>query len=102
MATQRLPKLALDAVAQPVAPDWVCEVLSPSNGRLDRVKKLPVYARAGIPHVWLVDPNTQTLEAFELDRDRWAVAATHAADDRARVAPFDAVEFALSRWWPDR
>jgi Uma2 family endonuclease len=52
------------------------------------VKKLPVYAGAGIPHVWLVDPANQTLEVFALDRDHWIVAATHAADDRARVAPF--------------
>ncbi len=49
-------------------PDWVCEVISPSSGRLDRVKKMPVYARAGVAHLWLVDPIARTLEASFKDK----------------------------------
>ena len=97
----RLPQLLPDAIAQPIAPDWVCEVLSPSTGRLDRVKKMPIYAREGIGHLWIVDPAAHTLEIFRLEGDRWIVAATHADDDRARVEPFAAVELALGRWWLD-
>ena len=39
-----------------VAPDWVCEILSTSTARVDRIKKVPVYAREGVGFVWLVDP----------------------------------------------
>jgi Uma2 family endonuclease len=39
-----------------VAPDWICEVLSPATYRLDRVKKLRIYAREGVAHAWLVHP----------------------------------------------
>ncbi len=32
-------------------PDWICEVLSPSNEQHDRLRKMDLYARAGVPHV---------------------------------------------------
>ncbi len=42
-----------------LAPDWVCEVLSPSTAGLDRVKKLAVYLKDGVTHLWwLVDPDS--------------------------------------------
>lgn len=40
-----------------VIPDWVCEILSPSTARLDRIVKMPLYAQLGIVHLWLIDPN---------------------------------------------
>lgn len=49
-----------------LAPDWVCEVLSPSTVRLDRVRKNHVYAREGVGHLWFVDPLAHTLEVFVL------------------------------------
>jgi len=51
-----------------LAPDWVCEVLSPSTARWDRVKKVPVYARYGVDWVWLVDPVARTLEVLRQTR----------------------------------
>ena len=41
-----------------LAPDWLCETLSPTTEKLDRTKKLGIYARERVPHVWLVDPET--------------------------------------------
>ena len=82
-----------------LAPDWVCEVLSPSTGRLDRVRKLPVYARESVAHAWLVDPVLRTLEIFKLDAGRWVLLATHGDDAVVRAAPFDAVEIELAGWW---
>ena len=82
-----------------LAPDWVCEVVSPSSGRLDRVRKLPKYARAGVPHLWLVDPLQQTLEAYRLDGERWLLLGTWGGEDVVRVEPFDATELELERWW---
>src|SRR5262249_43277111 len=37
-----------------LAPDWVCEVLSPSNTALDRARKMPIYAREAVGHAWLI------------------------------------------------
>ena len=44
---ERMPYVAEELVAFEIAPDWICEVLSPSTSTLDRVRKMPVYARRG-------------------------------------------------------
>jgi len=82
-----------------IVPAWVCEVVSPSTQRHDRVLKLPFYARAGVRHAWLVDPIAETLEVYALESGRWVVAGSHSADDVVRAAPFDAVEISLSWLW---
>jgi len=82
------------------APDWVCEVISPSTGRIDRSRKMRIYAREGIGHLWFVDPLEQTLEIYRQDAGRWIVAAVFAGDEVVRAEPFEAIEIGLARWWP--
>jgi Uma2 family endonuclease len=82
-----------------LAPDWVCEVISPSTGRIDRGRKMPIYARAGVEHLWIVDPLLQTAECYHLENGRWVLLRTAAGDGAARLEPFDTLELALSRWW---
>jgi Uma2 family endonuclease len=91
---ERLPT-APEGSAFTVVPDWVCEVASPSTARVDRLRKMPIYAREGVSHVWLVDPMLKTLEAFELEHGRWVVVGAHGDEGTARVAPFDAIELEL-------
>jgi Uma2 family endonuclease len=79
-----------------LAPDWVCEVVSPTTGHLDRVGKMPVYARVQVQHLWLVHPILRTLEVYRLDGGRWMVAATHGGSAVVRPEPFDAIEIDLS------
>lgn len=88
-----------DAAYLTVAPDWLCEVLSPSTERLDRIKKLRIYARESVQHVWLLDPRQQSLEILHLQGERWSLAATHEGAERVRAAPFAAVELALGMLW---
>lgn len=80
-------------------PDWLCEVLSASTQAIDRRKKLPIYAAAGVQNVWLVDPLQQTLEVLRLESQRWSLVATHQADAKVRAEPFDAMELALRALW---
>ena len=82
-----------------LAPDWVCEVLSPSTARLDRGAKLPVYAVQEIRHVWLVDPIEQYLEILRLDGETYRLIATLFADAKVRAEPFDAIELDLAVLW---
>ncbi len=84
-----------------LVPDWVCEILSPSTARIDRIHKLPIYARHAVRHVWIVDPLERTLEIFRLEGERLFLHATHADDQRLRAEPFDAVELDLSVLWAD-
>jgi Uma2 family endonuclease len=95
---ERMPSAPEEAYFT-LSPDWVCEVLSPSTSRVDRTRKLPIYARAGIPHAWLIDPGTQTLEVYRLESGHWIVAATHGGDERVRAVPFEAIALDLARPW---
>ena len=83
-----------------LAPDWVCEVLSPSTRKLDLCSKRPIYARERVEDLWLVDPVDRTLEAFELREGQWVLTATLKDDDPVGLRPFDAVTFSLSDLWP--
>jgi Uma2 family endonuclease len=74
-----LPQIP-NAPAITVAPDWICEVLSPSTEAMDRVPKLRIYARERVSHVWFVNPRSFTLEVLRLEEGRWIVAATHDGD----------------------
>ena len=95
---ERLPKIT-DQSHFDVIPDWVCEILSPSNIKLDRAKKVPKYAKVGVRHLWLVDPLARTLEAFRLEKQHWTLLPTFSDEDKFRVEPFDAVEFELGSLW---
>ncbi len=95
---ERLPAVP----AQPwlsVAPDWICEVLSPSTARIDRGRKLPIYARAGVSHAWLLDPRDRTLEVLRLRDGAWTIAAVHTADAEVRAEPFETFSIALHELW---
>ncbi len=78
-----------------LAPGWVCEVYSPSTRRVDLHEKRPLYAQAGVRHLWLVDPADRTLEALELHGGEWALIATVKDDGPVSIRPFDAITFSL-------
>ena len=82
-----------------LAPDWVCEVLSPSTARLDRTLKKQLYAREGVEHVWLVDPVLRTLEVLRLHGGQWLERGSWSGAARVRAAPFEALELALEDLW---
>ena len=95
---KRMPQLPESAWFE-LVPDWVCEILSPSTARDDRVLKMPRYARYGVIHFWLIDPQLQTLEVYVINDGRWSLLATLKDDDKVRLAPFDAIEFSLGDLW---
>jgi Uma2 family endonuclease len=95
---ERMPTYP-DAAYFTLAPDWVCEVVSPSTGLLDRVRKMPKYAANSITHLWLVDPLQETLEIFQLKNSRWLLLATDGGDEKVRAEPFDAIEIDLTHLW---
>ena len=83
-----------------VAPDWVCEVLSPSTARFDRGRKGKIYALAGIKHYWILDPQNKTLEAFALFDDDWRAIGVSASGDAVSFAPFESIAFAFDDLFP--
>lgn len=84
-----------------LAPDWVCEVISPTTARFDRIKKVPLYAAHGVSYCWLVDPLQRTLEILELKGDSYSLVQALGEEDLVRARPFDAIELELSGLWLD-
>ncbi len=80
-------------------PDWICEVLSPSTMRIDRIKKMRIYAEYGVAHTWLIDPLAQTLEVYELQTKHWVMVGTYEGEEEASAVPFDAITFRLGDLW---
>ena len=74
-----------------VRPDWVCEILSPSNAKNDLVHKLRAYQRAGVPHYWIVDPDEQVLTVYRHGGSRYEVVLTATGDEVVNAEPFEAV-----------
>jgi Uma2 family endonuclease len=95
---ERLPVLPEDAFIA-MAPDWICEVVSPSTAALDRVRKLSIYAREQVAHAWLVDPLARTLEVLRLEHGRWTIVSTWSGLAVLRAEPFDALDLDLSLLW---
>jgi Uma2 family endonuclease len=95
---ERMPEMPHTAAFE-LAPDWACEVLSPSTASVDRTVKMDIYAREQVAHLWLVHPVDRTVEAYGLEAGRWIVAGTWRDDARARIEPFGAIELDLATLW---
>jgi Uma2 family endonuclease len=96
---ERMPEIDVQQAFYAEAPQWVCEVLSPSTMGVDRVKKLPKYGAAGVEHAWLVEPVARTLEVFRLEGGRWSLVFTHHGPGEVRAEPFEAVDLYLGELW---
>ena len=95
---ERMPAVT-DTAAFELAPDWVAEILSPSTEAVDRTEKLPIYARSGVEHVWLLNPRLQTLEAFAINGDGYRLLGAWRGEVTMRVPPFEAIEMELGGLW---
>lgn len=84
-----------------VAPDWVCEFLSPSTRRHDKGDKRTIYAELGVQHLWYVDPVSRMLEVYRLSDAEWVVSQTYFDDDPVSAPPFEVITFSLSELWDD-
>ena len=80
-------------------PDWVCEVLSPSTARYDKISKLQIYAANMIPYYWIVDPIAKTLEILVFDDGSYRLKTAFAESDKFLAPPFEAIEIDLSALW---
>jgi Uma2 family endonuclease len=96
---ERMPRMP-DVPAFELAPDWVCEIVSPATSRIDRNRKQPIYAREKVAWLWIVDPLAHTIEVYHLEPDgAWKLLGNHGEEERVRLPPFDAIELEPNRWW---
>ncbi len=96
---ERMPSIP-DEPFLTLAPDWICEILSPSTEMLDRNAKRRIYGEAGVAFLWLLDPRTRSLETFQLVAGKWLLVGVAEADEPVSYVPFDAISFPLSDLFP--
>lgn len=96
---ERMPQLPVEKAYFDLAPDWICEVLSPSSASLDRGEKLKVWRAFEVAHVWFVDPEACTLEILEKDAHGYRVFDVFSGTNPVRAVPFDAIELELGALW---
>jgi Uma2 family endonuclease len=83
-----------------IAPDWICEVISPSTEKYDKGDKRRIYALYGVQHLWHLDPRAKTLEIFRLQDKNWLLTHTFVDREEVSAPPFDAITFSLGLLWP--
>jgi Uma2 family endonuclease len=81
-------------------PTLAVEILSPSTRTVDRVTKRRLYARYGVPYLWLVDPDARAVEAFVLRNDRYVLAGGAAGPDPFDLPPFIGLSLVAESLWP--
>lgn len=92
---ERVPELP-DAFPVTIRPDWICEILSPSNPARDTIRKLRLYHEAKIPHYWIADPERQQLSVFRWQPEAYLLVLNTQPPEIVRPEPFDAVEFPVA------
>ncbi len=70
------------------APDWIIEIVSPGNSSHDYIRKLNLYADAGVREYWIVDPITQTILVYNLEETHFQVG-THTFHDKIKANIYD-------------
>lgn len=95
---ERMPQIP-DVAFFTLTPDWVCEILSPSTKRIDRVVKLPLYARHGVPYTWIIDVESRSVEVFKLQGSRYSLWQIFSGEEPVSAEPFEAVPLELALLW---
>jgi Uma2 family endonuclease len=74
-------------------------VLSPSSITIDRRDKFKQYAKAGVQHYWIVDPQQRTIEGHVLSRGKYQLAGKGSNDETITMPPFEKLKILLSELW---
>jgi Uma2 family endonuclease len=82
-------------------PDWICEVISPSNANHDTITKLRLYHRVGVPHYWLVDSRDTTLTVMRWSADGYVTLLRAERGEVVRPEPFAQIELAVGTLFGD-
>src|SRR3954467_338213 len=84
-----------------VRPDWIGEVISPSNAANDLVKKRRIYHHHGVPHYWIIDPRDETLTVLRWTPDGYVGVLSALRSERVRAEPFAAMEWLVGTLFGD-
>ncbi|HSQ06102.1 MAG TPA: Uma2 family endonuclease [Chromatiaceae bacterium] len=83
-----------------LAPDWVCEILSPGHERKDMLHHLLLLQRSAVPYYWILSPEDRTLIVYALDDGTYRLCYSVAyrppeTPAQARIPPFESIDIDL-------
>lgn len=81
------------------APDLMIEVISPTSARTDRHTKQRIYARYGVPHYWLVDPEQRSIEAYTVVGTGYSQVSLASGNESFSAPPFPDLAIRLDEIW---
>ena len=70
------------------APDWVVEIVSPSNPSHDYITKLSLYKAAGVREYWIVNPMKHSVYLYYLEENQFETAS-YTFQDKIKVNIYD-------------
>lgn len=82
-------------------PDLAVEIISPGSRRHDRIYKLNAYAAFGVRHYWILDPDSNTLEAFVLENGRYTLDAALDGEQNFEPSLFAGLSISLAELFAD-
>ena len=97
MPNDRLALISERGIEGP--PTLVVEILSRYSIRIDRVRKLQLYAHYGVPYYWIVDNEVRTIEAFRLVDGRYDPAGRVTESEPTSLPPFPDLVIAPESIW---
>ncbi len=98
LAHERLSAISRRGIEGP--PTLAVEILSPSTAAIDRGTKLRLYARQGVPFLWIVNPEAKAIDAYTLTSDRYALAIRAAGREPVDLPPFAGLALVPATLWP--
>jgi Uma2 family endonuclease len=75
------------------------QIINPSSGDIDREDKFKQYAKGGVAHYWIIDPQERTAEAYSLVRGKYRLAASAKGNQTVNFPPFQELEIPLAELW---
>jgi Uma2 family endonuclease len=98
LAPDRIARISRRGIEGP--PTLAVEILSPSTRTIDRVTKRQLYARHGVPYLWLADPDTRAVEALGLRGDRYVLVGGATGAHAVDLPPFTGLGLVADALWP--
>jgi Uma2 family endonuclease len=93
---ERLPEPPADQdTVLEVRPDWIGEIISPSNAGNDLVKKKRIYYQHRVPHYWIVDPRDESLTVLRWTPEGYTEVLVAQRGERVRAEPFTAMQLTV-------
>lgn len=77
-------------------PDLLIEILSPSSGAHDKIRKKALFEKFGVGEYWIVDPSLKTVDRFVLDHRKLQLFETYGEEDTIMTVLLPCISIDLS------